>query len=131
MSANSSGVKAAAQAGIALSSTGISMIIPRSRSGARAATSSVTLAPSEVPPDDGLLELEMVEQRHRLAGELGHRVAAHLIGAVRLAVPEEVERHHAVAVGGQVGGQRRLHLLGEEQSRAAAPWCRGPCPWIV
>ena len=50
VSANSSGVNAAPQAGIALSSTGISMIIPRSRSGASAATSSVMLAPSEVPP---------------------------------------------------------------------------------
>ncbi len=50
MSANSSGVNAAAHAGIALSSTGISMIIPRSRSGAIEATSSVMFAPSEVPP---------------------------------------------------------------------------------
>ena len=50
LSAISSGVKAAPQAGIALSSTGISMIIPCSRSGACEATSSVILAPSEVPP---------------------------------------------------------------------------------
>ncbi len=50
VSANSSGVKKAAQAGIALSSTGISITMPRSRSGASAATSSVMLAPSEVPP---------------------------------------------------------------------------------
>ncbi len=50
VSANSSGVNAAAQAGIALSSTGIWITMPRSRSGATAASSSVTFAPSEVPP---------------------------------------------------------------------------------
>ena len=44
------GVKNAAQASIALSSTGISMTMPRTRSGACDATSSVVLAPSEVPP---------------------------------------------------------------------------------
>ena len=48
--ANKSGVNTAAHAGIALSRTGISMIIPRRRSGASEATSSVMFAPSEVPP---------------------------------------------------------------------------------
>jgi hypothetical protein len=50
VSANISGVNATAQASSALSSTGISTIIPRSRSGASEATSRVTLAPSDVPP---------------------------------------------------------------------------------
>jgi hypothetical protein len=34
------------------------------------------IGPERGPPNDCVLELEMVEQRHRLAGELGHRVAA-------------------------------------------------------
>ena len=48
--ANSSGPKARIPASSALSSTGISTIRPRTRSGARSATSSETFAPSEVPP---------------------------------------------------------------------------------
>jgi hypothetical protein len=50
VSATSSGVNATAQASSALSSTGISTTMPRSRSGASDATSSVVLAPSDVPP---------------------------------------------------------------------------------
>ena len=50
VSATIHGVNAIAQASSALSSTGISTTIPRSRSGACAATSSVTLAPRVVPP---------------------------------------------------------------------------------
>ena len=50
MSPTSSGVKAMAQPSSALSSTGISISMPFTRSGAAAAASSVTFAPSEVPP---------------------------------------------------------------------------------
>jgi hypothetical protein len=46
----SSGVKASAQPSSALSSTGISTSMPRTRSGAATVASSVALAPSEVPP---------------------------------------------------------------------------------
>ena len=67
--------------------------------------------------DHRLLELEVVEQRHGLPGELGHRVAPHLPRAVRVAVAERVERDHPVAAPGQVSGQRRLHLLREQQAR--------------
>ena len=49
VSATISGVKASAQPSSALSSTGISITIPRRRSGASEAASSVVLAPSEVP----------------------------------------------------------------------------------
>ncbi len=48
--ANISGAKARMPASTALSSTGISTSSPRTRSGARSATSSATFAPSEVPP---------------------------------------------------------------------------------
>ena len=44
-----SGVKATAQPSSAWSSTGISTTMPRSRSGASDATSSVAFAPSDVP----------------------------------------------------------------------------------
>ncbi len=48
--AKSSGPKARIPASSALSRTGISQISPRTRSGARSATSSETFAPSDVPP---------------------------------------------------------------------------------
>ena len=49
LSATISGVNASAQASSAESSTGISMTMPRRRSGAKAAASSAVLAPSDVP----------------------------------------------------------------------------------
>ena len=49
VSPSMSGVKATAQPISAWSSTGISITMPRSRSGASEATSSVVFAPSEVP----------------------------------------------------------------------------------
>jgi hypothetical protein len=67
------------------------------------------------PEDDGLLDLEVVEQRHHLATELGHRVAPHVGGPVRLAVPEQVERQHAVAALGQRDGERVVHVAAEQQ----------------
>ena len=59
-------MKASAQPSSALSSTGISITMPRSRSGASAAASSAVLAPSDVPSDDRLVDLEVVEQRDHL-----------------------------------------------------------------
>ena len=64
-----------------------------------------------------LVEPEMVEQCQRLAGELGHRVARHLAGPVGGPVAEEVERDDPVPVRGEIAGQRRLHLLREQQGR--------------
>ena len=49
LSAIISGVNASAHASSALSSTGISITMPRRRSGADAAASSAALAPSDVP----------------------------------------------------------------------------------
>ena len=46
----SSGVNAIAHASSALSSTGISITMPRTRVGASDTASSVVLAPSDVPP---------------------------------------------------------------------------------
>ena len=52
-----------------MSSTGISITIPRNRSGAREAISSAVFAPSEVPIIDRLVELEVVHQPDHLLGE--------------------------------------------------------------
>ena len=71
VSATISGVNASAQPISAWSSTGISITIPRRRSGARAAASSATLAPSEVPDHDRLGLVEVVEQRDDLAPKAG------------------------------------------------------------
>ena len=111
-----SGVKATAQPISAWSSTGISITMPRRRSGASEATSSVVLAPSEVPITTASLDLEVVEQRHDLAPELGHRVAPHVGRAVRLAVAEQVERQHAVAALGERAGERVVHVAAEQQA---------------
>ena len=74
VSPTSSGVNASAQPSSALSSTGISTSSPRTRSGAAAAASSAALAPSDVPPITACVDLEVVEQRDRLAAEARHRV---------------------------------------------------------
>ena len=61
------GVKAIAQPISAWSSTGISITIPRTRSGACAAASSATFAPSDVPRTTASGSSEVVEQRDHLA----------------------------------------------------------------
>ena len=99
----------------ALSSTGISMTIPRRRSGAVAATSSAVLAPSEVPITTASSICEVVHQRDELLAEEVHRVAPHVAWAVRFAVAEQVDGDHAVAARGERFGQRAVHLLGEQQ----------------
>ena len=52
-----------------LSSTGISITMPRRRSGAREAISSAVLAPSEVPITTACSMLEVVHQRDHLLAE--------------------------------------------------------------
>ena len=131
VSANSSGVNAAAQAGIALSSTGISMIIPRSRSGAERGHLERDVGPQRGAADDRLLELEVVEQRHRLPGERGHRVAPHLPRPIGGAVAERVERDHPVARAWPACGPAASASSARAAARASAPWSavprRGPC----
>jgi putative intracellular protease/amidase len=61
-------------------------------------------------------QLEVGEQRHDLAAELGHRVAPHVGRPVRLAVPEQVERQHTVAALGQRAGERVVHVAAEQQA---------------
>ena len=62
----------------ALSSTGISTTMPRTRSGAAPRRLSATFAPSDVPAITASSTLEVVEQGHDLLGELRHRVAPHV-----------------------------------------------------
>ena len=63
-----------------------------------------------------LVDLEVVEQRHHLAAELGHRVAPHVGRPVGLAVAEQVERQHAMAALGQRPGERVVHVAAEQQA---------------
>ena len=111
-----SGTNARMPATSALSSTGISTIRPLTRSGARTATSSETLAPSDVPPIDGLLGPEVVEQRDDLLAERRHRVDQRVGRPVRAAVAEQVEGHHVQALRGQRPGQRLLHPARHQQA---------------
>jgi len=67
------------------------------------------------PAEHRLVELEVVEQRDHLLSEEGHRVAGHVLRAVRAPVTEQVQGHHPVAARGQGAGQRTVHLLREQQ----------------
>ena len=80
--------------------------------------------------DDRLVELEVVEQRQRLPGELGDRVAPHLPGSVGGPVAEGVERDHAVAVRGEVGASG-VCIFCDISSPGIRTVVRGPSPWIV
>ena len=127
----SSGPKTTMPASSALSSTGISSTMPRRRSGARSATSRLTLAPSDVPPTTALSTPEVVEQPDDLPGEGGHRVALRIVRPVAAAVPEQVERDHPVARRGDAAGQRLVHAPGHqlhvEQDEQAARRSRTRC----
>ena len=101
VSATSSGVKASAQPSSALSSTGIS--IDHAAHALRRGDGRLErrVRAQRGAADDRLVDLEVVEQRHDLLAEDGHRVAPHVARAVRVAVAEQVERDHAVAALGQ------------------------------
>ena len=111
-----SGVNASAHASSALSSTGISITMPRRRSGAYAADLERRVGAQRGPEHHGLLDLEVVEQRDRLLPEEGHRVALGVPRAVRAPVAEEVERDHAVAALGEAARERLVHALAEQQT---------------
>ena len=90
---NSSGANARIPASSALSSTGISAIRPRTRSGASDGDLEGDVGPQRGAADDGLLGAELVEQRDHLLAEGGHRVHQRVVGAVRAPVPEQVDGH--------------------------------------
>ena len=113
----SSGVNAIAHPSSALSSTGISITMPRTREGASDATSSVVFAPERRAADHGLVDLEVIEQRHDLAAEDRDRVAPHVAWLVGLAVPEQVERDDPVAAVREVPRERVVHAAREQQPR--------------
>ena len=69
VSATISGVKAIAQPSSALSSTGISTTMPRTRSGASSAGLQRRVGAQRGAGDDGLVDLEVVEQRDDLLAE--------------------------------------------------------------
>ena len=132
LSATISGVKASAQASSAPSSTGISITMPRSRSGASAAASSAVLAPSEVPHHDRLVDPEVVEQRDRL---LRRRPSSssrrRRRGRSELAVAEQVERDRRGCRARRGCGRAARASAGSAAGRAAARTVRGPSPYSV
>ena len=80
-----------------------------------------------------LLYLEVIHQPDYLLAEDGHRVLPHVPRPVRAAVAEEVDGDDAVAVRGELFGERPVHLLGEQQpvdqdQRACAGRCAGRRP---
>ena len=115
VSATISGVKATAQPSSALSSTGISITMPRTRSGAGRRGLERDVRAERGAADDRLVELEVVEQRDHLLAEVRHRVAPHVARAVRRAVAEQVERDDAVAAVGERLRQRLVHARPEQQ----------------
>ena len=118
VSATISGVNAIAQPSSALSSTGISITMPRSRSGASDATSSVTLAPSDVPPTTASSTLEVVEQRDDLLGRTTPSSSATCRGGRSDSPwPSRSSVIDAVAALGQLARQRLVHALGD-----SSPW---------
>ena len=100
----------------ALSSTGISMNRPRATRGWRVAISSAALAPSEVPPTIGPVELEVVDQRGELVAEGGHVVGAHVGRLVRGAVAEQVDGDHAEAARGHLRRELVVHVAVHQQA---------------
>ena len=113
------GVKNAAQASIALSSTGISMTMPRTRSGACDGDLERRVGAQRGAADHRLIELEVVHERQHLLAERAHRVAPHVARAVRAPVAEQVEQDDAVAAVGQRLGQRARACAPEAAARGA------------
>ena len=107
--ANISGANAMIPASSALLSTGISTIRPFTRPGATTATSSETLAPSDVPPTTACGAPRWSSRRDDLLGPRGHRVDQGVRRAVRASVAEQVERDDVQALGGQRPRQRLVH----------------------
>ena len=116
VSATISGVKASAQPSSAWSSTGISITMPRKRSGACGDGLERRVGAQRRAHHDRLGLAQVVEQRDDLRAEGRHRVAPLLARAVGLAVAEQVERDDAVPALGERLRQRLVHALGEQQA---------------
>ena len=110
------GVKIIAAPSSAFSSTGISMNSPPALSGWWTASSRVTFAPSDVPPTTGRPKPEVVDERRRLVRQRAHRVDAHVVGLVGLAVAEQVDGDHAVAARGHLRSQAVVHAAVHQQA---------------
>ena len=109
-------MNAIAQPSSALSSTGISISMPLTRSGAAAAASSVAFAPSDVPPITACFTPAASSSAIAWRPKMRHAVVPHLGRAVGLAVAEQVEAQHPVAALGERLGERPVHLAREQQA---------------
>ena len=96
-------------ASTALSRTGISTSSPRTRPGASTATSSETLAPSDVPPMTAWSAPRWSSSSTTCSAKAVHRVDQRVGGPVRAAVTEQVEGHHVQALLGERPGEGLLH----------------------
>ena len=67
--------------------------------------------------DDGLVELEVVEQSDDLSREDRHRVSPHVSRPVRRAVAEQIQRDHAVPVLGKRLRERLVHPARQQEPR--------------
>ena len=131
VSATISGVKASAQPSSALSSTGISITMPRRRSGASEAASSAVLAPSDVPSDHRLVDLEVVEQRDHLARRRCSSSSATCpAGGPSAPWPSRSSVTTRLPRVGQRLRERGVHALVEQQP-VDQHVTRGPSPYVV
>ena len=102
--------------GTAHSRTGISISSPRTRSGRLHRHLEAHVGPERHPAHDRLVDAELVEQRHHVAGVGVHAVGRGVPGLVRPAVAGQVEQDDLEAPLGEVGGQAAAELVVEEQA---------------
>jgi hypothetical protein len=68
-------------------------------------------------PDHCFIDIEMVEQRDRIAREGFDRILRHVVGAIGLTVAQRVEGQHVRPARGQRRGEVLLHQRRDEQAR--------------
>lgn len=74
------------------------------------------VGPQRHAADDGLVDAELVEERHHVTRVGVHAVDRRVAGLVRLSVPGEVEEDDLESPLGEIGGQATAELVVEEQA---------------
>ena len=100
----------------ALSSTGISAMMPAHPLGGEHGHLQGDVGAQRGAADHGLVDAEVVQQRDDLLAERGHRVVQRVVGPVGATVTEQVDRHHVGPGAGQVARQRLVHPAGHQLS---------------
>ena len=130
VTATSSGANATALPTSALSRTGISSTMPRSRSRRQRGHLERDVGAERGASDHGLVELEVVEEGDDVAGELAHRVAPHVARPGRRPLAERVQQDDLVPALGEVLGERGVHPRRQQQAGSSTTG-RSPDPWTV